>query len=113
MNIRIKILALTTATVFACQTETDNYKAVDLNAKVATSTIGMVAAAQPLATQAGNAILEAGGNAADAAVATAFTLAVVEPTMNGIGGRNQIFVRKTDGSFQGYNGMTEIPASFI
>lgn len=81
--------------------------------KYASSAHGMVAAAQPLATQAGNAILEAGGNAADAAVATAFVLAVVEPTMNGIGGRNQILVRKTDGSFQGYNGMTEVPAAYV
>ena len=81
--------------------------------KLASSTNGMVAAAQPLATQAGAEVLAAGGNAADAAVATAFVLAVVEPTMNGIGGRNQILVRKADGSFQGYNGMTEVPASFI
>jgi gamma-glutamyltranspeptidase/glutathione hydrolase len=33
--------------------------------------------------------------------------------MNGIGGRNQVLVRKADGSFSGYNGMTEVPASFI
>jgi gamma-glutamyltranspeptidase/glutathione hydrolase len=82
-------------------------------AKLAQSSLGMVAAAQPLATAAGNSILEAGGNAADAAVATAFVLAVVEPTMNGIGGRNQILVRQADGSFVGYNGMTEVPASFV
>jgi len=73
---------------------------------------GMVVAAQPLATAVGNKILERGGNAADAAVATGFALAVVEPTMNGIGGRSQILVRKTDGSFQSYNAMTEIPASY-
>jgi len=113
MNIRFKVFIISIATVFACQSATDNPVSIDLNAKVATSTIGMIAAAQPLATQAGNAILEAGGNAADAAVAVAFTLAVVEPTMNGIGGRNQILIRKTDGTFQGYNGMTEIPASFV
>ena len=84
----------------------------DGDTQFATSTNGMVAAAQPLATQAGLKILEAGGNAADAALATAFVLSVVEPTMNGIGGRNLILVRKRDGSFQGYNGMTEIPASY-
>lgn len=83
-----------------------------VDVQFATSSNGMVAAAQPLATQAGLEILEAGGNAADAALATAFVLSVVEPTMNGIGGRNLILVRKRNGSFQGYNGMTEIPASY-
>ena len=52
---------------------------------------GMVSAAQPLATDAGVRMLEMGGNAADAAVAAAFAIAIVEPTMNSIGGRNQIF----------------------
>ncbi len=46
----------------------------------------VVAASQPLAAQAGLRALAAGGNAIDAALATAITLTVVEPTMNGIGG---------------------------
>ena len=46
---------------------------------------GMVAASQPLAAQAGLAALRAGGSAVDAALATAITLTVVEPTSNGIG----------------------------
>jgi len=46
----------------------------------------MVAASQPLATQTGIEILRKGGNAADAAIAAAITLTVVECTNNGIGG---------------------------
>jgi gamma-glutamyltranspeptidase/glutathione hydrolase len=47
---------------------------------------GVVATSQPLATTAGLAVLQRGGNAIDAAVTAAATLAVVEPMMTGVGG---------------------------
>jgi gamma-glutamyltranspeptidase / glutathione hydrolase len=47
---------------------------------------GIVATSQPLAARAGVAILEHGGNAIDAAIATNATMGLMEPTGNGIGG---------------------------
>lgn len=47
---------------------------------------GMIATSQPLASAAGLRVLQEGGNAIDAAVTAAAVLAVVEPTMNGVGG---------------------------
>ena len=47
---------------------------------------GLVAAPHALASQAGLATLKRGGNALDAAIAAATTVAVVYPHMNGVGG---------------------------
>lgn len=83
----------------------------------------VVATSQPLATQAGIAMLQRGGNAVDAAIATAIALTVVEPCSNGLG--SDLFAIVWDGrELMGLNasgrapeavtpdryaGMTEIP----
>lgn len=71
---------------------------------------GMVATSQPLAAQVGLDILKRGGNAIDAAIATAACLTVVEPTTNGIGGDAFALVW-TKGELHGLNGSGKAPSS--
>lgn len=77
--------------------------------RVAQGTEHMIAAPTPEAVQAGLEILEAGGNAVDAAAATAFALHVTDPQMGSVGGRSQILIRLADGSFHGIDGATQAP----
>ncbi len=70
----------------------------------------VIATSQPLATQAGMAVFEAGGNAVDAALAAAITLTVVEPTSNGIGGDAFAIVREGGGAVHGLNASGRAPA---
>ena len=70
-----------------------------------------VATSQPLATQAGIAMLARGGNAVDAALATAIALTVVEPCSNGIG--SDLFAILWDGSeLVGLNASGRAPAAW-
>ena len=70
----------------------------------------MVASSQPLAVQAGLSMMQQGGNAVDAALATAITLTVVEPTSNGIG--SDAFCIVWDGAqLHGLNASGRSPAA--
>lgn len=70
----------------------------------------MVAASQPLAVAAGLEILAVGGNAADAAVATAAALNVCEPTSTGIGGDCfALYYEASTGQISALNGSGRAP----
>ncbi len=86
-------------TTFTCQKQ------------VASSSRGMVVSNHPLASAAGAEMLAAGGNAVDAAIATLFTLTVVEPMMVGIIGGGMAHIRLADGSHRFIDGQSTVPLS--
>jgi len=69
----------------------------------------MVVSNHPLASNAGAEMLAAGGNAIDAAIATLFTLTVVEPMMVGIIGGGMAHIRLADGSHRFVDGQSTVP----
>jgi len=82
------ILALITAAAIAAFVPAPSLFAQDRSQarSMVISQYGVVAAEQPLAARAGTAVLEAGGNAIDAAVAANAVMGLVAPMMDGIGG---------------------------
>ncbi|MFW6448617.1 MAG: gamma-glutamyltransferase, partial [Halobacteriota archaeon] len=72
---------------------------------------GMVATSQPLAAEAGLEVLRAGGNAFDAAVATAAALNVVEPTSTGLGGDAFAMYRTAEGDVGAMRACGHAPAA--
>ncbi|MDJ0951322.1 MAG: gamma-glutamyltransferase [Alphaproteobacteria bacterium] len=72
----------------------------------------MVAAAHPLAAQAGREMLRRGGSAMDAAVATQMVLALVEPQSSGIGGGAvMLYFDKASGAVHAFDGRETAPAA--
>lgn len=72
---------------------------------------GAVASVHPLATEAGVNALKKGGNAVDAAIATALTLGVVDGHNSGIGGGCFVLIRAQDGSVTCIDGREIAPAA--
>jgi gamma-glutamyltranspeptidase/glutathione hydrolase len=86
--------------------------AVESNAgKLISSNSGMVVSASPEASAVGAAVLRAGGNAVDAAVATGFALAVTYPSAGNIGGGCYIIVRMADGRESAIDARETAPAA--
>jgi gamma-glutamyltranspeptidase/glutathione hydrolase len=78
-----------------------------------TSAYGMVASSIPDASRAGARILEQGGNAVDAAVATAFALGVGDPFYSGIGGLSYILIHLNDGRDVAIDGSVRAPITVV
>ena len=100
--------------IFCLWIPTDLIGPSDARAASSTPTLGrkgMVVSTHFAAAQAGAGILEAGGNAVDAAVATAFALGVVQPFSAGLGGGAFALIRLEDGTIRALDAREAAPAA--
>jgi gamma-glutamyltranspeptidase / glutathione hydrolase len=75
------------------------------------SRAGMVVSQSALASQVGSEVLRAGGTAVDAAVATAFALAVTHPAAGNVGGGGFLLYRPAEGEPSAYDFREQAPAA--
>ena len=97
--------------LFSCSTPqglTDYWNSIQ---KRAESTTGMVVSGHPLASQAGIRIMQKGGNAVDAAIATQLALAVVYPRAGNLGGGGFMVYRAADGKVDALDYREKAPAA--
>ena len=105
---RIRIIAITTAIVAAaCLSFAPSLGAI---AAPVRAQKGMVASQSEIASRIGAKVIEEGGSAVDAAVATAFALAVTHPTAGNIGGGGFIVFRPAAGEPVTYDFREKAPA---
>ncbi len=108
---RFSFLTILCLLCFLCLLRLPSSVAENGAKKTASSRYGMAAAGTPHATRAAVEILEAGGNAVDAAVAAAFVQTVADPAMTSLAGRAQMLIYLRGTGFITIDGATESPAA--
>src|SRR4051794_673089 len=107
---RRTLLALTVALLAASAVPADARQGSHFRAG-ATGTLGVVATESPAASRVGRGVLEAGGNAIDAAAATVFALNVARPQGCGIGGGGFLVYRSRTGKVRTLDFRETAPAA--
>lgn len=113
------LLVFSVFTLVACKGGEDgpdqpDYDFTDLSVRDYVGKNGVVAAANPYAAKAGLDVLQAGGNAFDAAVAVSFALGVVEPNASGLGGGGILVAYEAStGGYISYNFREFVPGDGV
>ncbi len=111
MRHRINAIALALLVTLVCIGGGLSSRAQAPLGPVAQGSGGAIASVDARATQVGLAVLRQGGNAVDAAIATAAALGIVEPFSCGIGGGGFMVLRQANGTVVTLDGREEAPAS--